>query len=33
MLPSQTVTLTIPRNWLDLYETIWKPNVLKWPAA
>lgn len=26
MLPSQTVSLTIPRNWVDLYETIWKPD-------
>ncbi|MEM6161279.1 polyketide cyclase [Erwinia sp. P6884] len=26
MLPSQTLSLTIPRNWVDLYETIWKPD-------
>ncbi|QDY43489.1 polyketide cyclase [Candidatus Pantoea soli] len=31
MLPSQTVTITVPRNWLDLYETIWKPECFaKW---
>lgn len=34
MLPSQTVTLTIPRNWLDLYETIWKPECFaKWASG
>ena len=34
MLPSQTVTLTIPRNWLDLYETIWKPKCFaKWASG
>ncbi len=26
MLPSHTVTQTITRNWIDLYETIWKPE-------
>jgi len=31
VLPSQTVSLTIPRNWIDLYETIWKPDYFpKW---
>ena len=31
MLPSQTLTLTVPRNWLDLYETIWQPTCFaKW---
>ncbi|WP_158781105.1 polyketide cyclase [Pantoea sp. BAV 3049] len=34
MLPSQTVSLTIPRNWLDLYETIWKPDYFpKWASG
>ncbi len=26
MLSSQTLSMTIARNWLDLYETIWKPE-------
>ncbi len=26
MLSSQVVSQTIARNWLDLYETIWKPE-------
>ncbi|CAK9886728.1 MAG: hypothetical protein XXXJIFNMEKO3_03174 [Candidatus Erwinia impunctatus] len=26
MLISQTISQTIPRNWLDLYETIWQPD-------
>lgn len=31
MLPSQTLSLTIKRQWLDLYETIWKPEFFpKW---
>lgn len=34
MLPSQTISLTIPRNWVDLYETIWKPDYFpKWAFA
>ncbi len=34
MLPSQTVSLTIPRNWVDLYETIWKPDYFpKWATG
>lgn len=34
MLPSQTISLTIPRNWVDLYETIWKPDYFpKWIGA
>lgn len=31
MLPSHTLSLTITRHWLDLYETIWKPEYFpKW---
>ncbi|MBP2169082.1 hypothetical protein J2125_002274 [Erwinia toletana] len=34
MLPSQTISQTIPRNWLDLYETIWKPEFFaKWASG
>ncbi|MDF2913645.1 MAG: hypothetical protein K0R96_1766 [Pantoea agglomerans] len=38
MLSSRTLSLTIPRHWLDLYETIWKhpmaiAGVLKAPRA
>ncbi|WP_343464833.1 polyketide cyclase [Pantoea sp.] len=34
MLPCQTVTLTVPRHWLDLYETIWKPECFaKWATG
>ncbi len=34
MLPSQTLSLTIPRNWVDLYETIWKPDYFpKWASG
>ena len=31
MLPSHTLSVTITRHWLDLYETIWKPDYFpKW---
>lgn len=34
MLSSRTLSLTIPRNWLDLYETIWKPEYFpKWASG
>jgi hypothetical protein len=34
MLPSQTLSLTIMRQWLDLYETIWKPEFFpKWVSG
>lgn len=34
MLPSQTISLTIPRNRVDLYETIWKPDYFpKWASG
>jgi hypothetical protein len=34
VLPSQTVNVTIPRNWVDLYETIWKPEFFpKWASG
>ena len=34
MLPSQTISLTISRNWVDLYETIWKPDYFpKWASG
>lgn len=34
MLPSQTLSLTIPRNWVDLYETIRKPELFpQWVSA
>lgn len=34
MLPSQTISMTIPRNWIDLYETIWKPDYFpKWASG
>ncbi|MFG1174739.1 polyketide cyclase [Erwiniaceae bacterium CAU 1747] len=26
MLSSHTLSIAIPRNWVDLYETIWKPE-------
>lgn len=33
MLSSQVVSQTIARNWLDLYETIWKPEYFaKWAS-
>lgn len=33
MLPSHTLSVTITRHWLDLYETIWKPEYFpKWVA-
>lgn len=34
MLPSRTISLTIPRNWMDLYETIWKPEFFpRWASG
>lgn len=34
MLSSQTLSMTIARNWLDLYETIWKPEFFpKWASG
>lgn len=34
MLSSQIISQTIPRNWLDLYETIWKPEFFpKWASG
>lgn len=34
MLSSRTLSLTIPRHWLDLYETIWKPEFFpKWASG
>lgn len=34
MLPSETLTLSVPRNWIDLYETIWKPDFFpKWASG
>ncbi|AUX95273.1 polyketide cyclase [Mixta gaviniae] len=34
MLPSHTLSLTIMRHWLDLYETVWKPEFFpKWVSA
>lgn len=34
MLSSHTVSLAIQRNWIDLYETIWKPEFFpKWVSA
>ncbi|MEI2266610.1 polyketide cyclase [Erwinia sp. CGal63] len=34
MLPSHTISLTIPRNWVDLYETIRKPDYFpKWVSG
>lgn len=31
MLPTHTLSLSITRHWLDLYETIWKPEYFpKW---
>ncbi|MBE5253928.1 polyketide cyclase [Mixta mediterraneensis] len=34
MLPSQTISITIARNWLDLYETIWKPEFFsRWATG
>jgi len=34
MLPSKTLSLTIPRNWVDLYETIWKPDFFpQWASG
>lgn len=34
MLPSKTLSLAVPRNWVDLYETIWKPDFFpKWASG
>lgn len=34
MLSSQNISMTIARNWLDLYETIWKPEYFpKWASG
>ncbi|MEZ3501016.1 polyketide cyclase [Pantoea sp. KPR_PJ] len=34
MLSSQVVSQTIARNWLDLYETIWRPDYFaKWASG
>lgn len=34
MFTSHTLSLTIPRQWLDLYETIWKPEFFpKWASG
>lgn len=34
MLLSRIVSQTIQRNWLDLYETIWKPEYFpKWASG
>lgn len=34
MYPAYTVTQTIARNWVDLYETIWKPDFFpQWAAG
>ena len=34
MLSSRTLSLTIQRHWLDLYETIWKPEFFpKWASG
>lgn len=34
MLSSHTLSLAIPRNWVDLYETIWKPEFFpKWASG
>ncbi|MCZ4059774.1 polyketide cyclase [Pantoea sp. LMR881] len=34
MLSSHTLSITIARNWLDLYETIWKPEFFpKWASG
>lgn len=31
MLSSHTLSVAIPRNWVDLYETIWRPEFFhKW---
>ncbi|UDQ80440.1 polyketide cyclase [Erwinia rhapontici] len=34
MLSSHTLSLAIHRNWVDLYETIWKPEFFpKWASG
>lgn len=34
MQSSHTLSLAIPRNWVDLYETIWKPEFFpKWASG
>lgn len=34
MLSSHTLSVAIPRNWVDLYETIWKPEFFpKWASG
>lgn len=34
MLSSQTLSLAIHRNWVDLYETIWKPEFFpRWASG
>jgi len=34
MLSSHTLSLAIHRNWVDLYETIWKPEFFpKWASV
>ena len=34
MLSSHTLSLAIPRNWVDLYETIWRPEFFhKWASG
>ncbi len=34
MLSSHTLSVAIPRNWVDLYETIWQPAYFpKWLSA
>lgn len=34
MLSSHTLSLAIQRNWVDLYETIWKPEFFpKWASG
>lgn len=34
MLSSHTLSLAIHRNWVDLYETIWKPEFFpKWTSG
>ncbi|RWR03166.1 polyketide cyclase [[Pantoea] beijingensis] len=34
MLPSLTISQSIPRHWMDLYETIWEPTFFpKWASG
>lgn len=34
MLPSRTYSISIDRNWRDLYEAIWRPEVFpKWASG